>query len=291
MGQRQETEGALPGYRCPVCRGILQYMPGENGPGVWKCGKGHSFDRAASGYVNLLPANRKHSKLPGDNREMVRARRDFLSLGYYAPLRDLLVSQILKQVSGSSLVLADAGCGEGYYTQGIVQDLRKAGRKVTGYGFDLSKTAVQYAAKRDDSLFYAVASIFDLPLMDNTADILLSLFAPISPEEFARVTLPGGILLVAAPSPRHLFGLKQVLYDRPYENPVEPPALAGFQLEETTQLDYEVTLTTHQAIMDLFWMTPYAYNSHREAARRLEGLNTLSTPVGFAVSRYRRAAR
>ena len=44
----------------------------------WLCLTGHSFDRAAAGYVNLLPANRKHSKDPGDDKDMVAARAAFL---------------------------------------------------------------------------------------------------------------------------------------------------------------------------------------------------------------------
>ena len=64
------------GLRCPVCAGTL-----ERRAGAYVCSAGHSFDIAKSGYVNLLlnSAQGRH----GDDKLMVRARRDFLNKGYY----------------------------------------------------------------------------------------------------------------------------------------------------------------------------------------------------------------
>ena len=53
-----------------------------------RCPSGHCYDRAAAGYLHLLPANRMNSRLPGDNKEMVAARRAFLEAGYYAVFSD-----------------------------------------------------------------------------------------------------------------------------------------------------------------------------------------------------------
>lgn len=48
------------------------------------CSNRHSFDQARSGYVNLLPVNQKRTKQPGDNKQMVHARTQFLDAGYYS---------------------------------------------------------------------------------------------------------------------------------------------------------------------------------------------------------------
>ena len=72
-------------WKCPVCGSFMQHR-GR----CWSCTKGHSFDMAKSGYVNLLPANRKHAKNPGDNAVMMRARKKFLDAGHYAPLLQAL---------------------------------------------------------------------------------------------------------------------------------------------------------------------------------------------------------
>lgn len=44
---------------------------------------GHSYDIARQGYVHLLPVKQMHAKIPGDTKQMVDARRVFLSGGYY----------------------------------------------------------------------------------------------------------------------------------------------------------------------------------------------------------------
>ena len=65
--------------RCPVCAGAL-----EKRAGAYLCPKNHSFDIAKSGYVNLLlNSSQGHH---GDDKLMVRARRDFLDKGYYLSL-------------------------------------------------------------------------------------------------------------------------------------------------------------------------------------------------------------
>ena len=57
-------------FRCPLCAAPL-----KRGEHSYTCPAGHSFDRSAAGYVHLLPANRKHSQNPGDDKAMVAARR------------------------------------------------------------------------------------------------------------------------------------------------------------------------------------------------------------------------
>lgn len=71
--------------RCPLCA-----QPLDRQDTRYLCPRGHSFDRAAAGYVHLLPANKLHSKDPGDDKAMAAARNRFLSGGYYDPLRDAL---------------------------------------------------------------------------------------------------------------------------------------------------------------------------------------------------------
>ena len=95
-------------FCCPLCLRNL-----ERSEGRYHCSSGHSFDVASAGYTHLLPANRKHSKNPGDDKEMVAARAAFLERGHYAPLLSALCAAVLDQVTASSPVLLDSGCGEG----------------------------------------------------------------------------------------------------------------------------------------------------------------------------------
>ena len=77
-------------FCCPLCAAPL-----ERNQRAYICPNGHCFDVAREGYVHLLPANRKHSKAPGDDKGMVTARNRFLSKDYYAPLRDALCTLAL----------------------------------------------------------------------------------------------------------------------------------------------------------------------------------------------------
>ena len=143
-------------FCCPICGGPL-----ERGPSAYFCPAGHSFDLAREGYVHLLPANRMHSKMPGDDKGMAAARWAFLSKDYYAPLRDALCSIALANTGPAPSVL-DTGCGEGYYTSGVYQALRRAGRSVTLAGTDISKAILRRAAKREKDAEFAVASSYQL---------------------------------------------------------------------------------------------------------------------------------
>ena len=78
-------------FRCPVCGEILR--ENENG---FSCVSGHGFDKASSGYVNLLMSNAS-GKRHGDDKLMVRSRRDFLEKGFYSGLKKELVKAINKE--------------------------------------------------------------------------------------------------------------------------------------------------------------------------------------------------
>lgn len=210
-------------FCCPLCAAPL-----ERAAGAYRCPGGHSFDIAKEGYVHLLPPNQKHSALPGDDREMVLARREFLSGGYYRLLLNTLCSRILA-LSGETPALLDAGCGEGWYTAGVAQALRAAGRRPQIAGTDISKFALRTAARREKGAEFAVASSYRLPLADGGVDVLLNCFSPLALEEFRRVLRPGGWFLYVVPGAEHLWEMKEILYDKPYPNE-EKETLRGLRL-------------------------------------------------------------
>ena len=125
-------------FTCPICAAPL-----ERGERAYACPNGHAYDKAREGYVNLLPANKKHSKAPGDDRGMAEARRRFLSGGYYGHLLAALCALGAEYAPPGEAVL-DSGCGEGYYTAGLWEAL---GRPPLA-GIDLSKPSVRLAARR-----------------------------------------------------------------------------------------------------------------------------------------------
>ena len=268
-------------FRCPICAASL-----TRGQRAYTCPAGHSYDRAAEGYTHLLPANQKHSKNPGDDKQMVAARCAWLDKGYYAPLRDALARLALRLAADfPSPVLFDSGCGEGYYTAGLSQALPNA--RIAG--IDISKFAVKRAAKRVKQGEFAVASAYHLPVPDRSVHLLTNIFSPLSVEEFDRVLVPGGYFIYVVPSERHLWQMKQVLYENPYENPVKVERYTGFEWQEMIPIRYSVLLRSPEDIQSLFSMTPYAWKTPRSGVERLKQLTQLETQIGFDIHVYRRA--
>lgn len=271
-------------FLCPVCRETLT----ETGHG-WVCANRHNFDKAKSGYVNLLLANAKHAKIPGDNKQMVQARRAFLEKGYYQKLADALCEQAVDGLSGiAHPAVLDAGCGEGYYTSAVEQQLSKV-CKPTVLGADISKFALDAAAKRNKQVRYGVASVFHLPVADDSCDAVMNLFAPYCGEEFRRVLKANGLLFLVIPGRRHLWELKEAVYDAPYENEVKDYALEGFTLIRTVRIADTIALTRAEDIQNLFCMTPYSYKTSASDTARLQKLEHLTTGIEFELLVYRKA--
>ena len=272
----------MPELRCPVCGGILQQMEK-----TYVCSAGHSFDRAKSGYVNLLIA-RQSAAQHGDDKEMVRARRAFLEGGFYEPLQRALCRTATEHAPERRVDLLDAGCGECYYTAAVERALLESGREVSALGYDISKDALRFVEKRGRALRLAVASAYHMPVEDDSCDIVLNVFAPFAGEEYLRVLRRGGVVLHVSPGERHLWELKQAVYETPYLNDAQPPEQAGLELAEEEKLNYRISLADHQQIADLFSMTPYVHKTGSDDMARLDGLDSLDVTVQFVLRTYRK---
>ena len=254
---------------CPVCKAPLT----ENDKN-YICPKGHNFDKAKQGYVNLLMSSKQG--VHGDDKLMVNARRLFLEKGHYAPMRSE-VAQIL----GKGNTVLDAGCGEGYYTSVIAENN-------TVYGIDISKEALKVAAKKCKNAFFAVASIYELPFADNSFDACVNIFAPDSPSEYLRILKKGGRLIMVTPMENHLMELKSAVYSTPYKNSFVDPIRSGFDIISSKELKYTITLESNAEIVSLFQMTPYYYNTSPSDRQKLDSLNRLSTKVEFLITEYQK---
>ncbi len=269
-------------FLCPLCGEVLTEQSG-----CLRCSKGHSFDKARSGYVNLIPPNAKHAKVPGDNKLMVNARRDFLEKGYYAPFAKAVAEVAVRYLGERSHpVVLDAGCGEGYYTAAIADAL--AATRPDVMAVDISKFAAEKCARRCPDARCAVASVYHLPIQTESCDGVVSLFSPYCGEEYLRVLKPGGIFLMGIPGRLHLWELKKALYDEPYENEVKDYRLEGFSFEEKIPVDSRIYLPDNQDIRNLFSMTPYYYKSGVDTDRKLAELPDLETGISFEILVYRK---
>ena len=255
---------------CPVCGHDLA----GNGDS-FVCGEGHCFDLSKEGYLNLLLSSQRRSRHPGDAPASARARRAFLSGGYYAPLRAFAADRLCGRV------VLDACCGEGYYTSAAAE------RGFETYGFDIAKDMVRLAAKADKHSFYFVAGLHSIPVRAASVDTLMHLFAPFVDASFARVLRPGGTLLTVIPGERHLWELKQALYDSPYLNRETPPPCSLTPVRQE-RLRFGFDLPDTQSILDLYRMTPYAYKTAHTGEAKLSALDRLHVTADFVALTYQR---
>lgn len=264
---------------CPVCGRPLAREAAR-----WHCESGHSFDVARQGYVNLLPVSQKHSKRPGDTREQVAARREFLDSGVYLPIAETLRELIASEAPNTML---DVGCGEGYYLAKVLEALPD----LEGWGVDISKDAVRYAAVRCKQAVFLTATASHLPFADSSFDVLSSMFALTLPAEFARVLRPGGRFLQITAGEDHLLGLKSVIYPEIHHKEKRPETeLPGFTLEETRMLEFDFTLETNAAVMQLLAMTPHYLRITKEGLTRAQATERLTDRAQVCFRVYRRRA-
>ena len=260
-------------WACPHCSEALQLN--ETGD-AWACVNKHQFDCAREGYVNLLPANRKRSLHPGDSPEMMAARRRVHQADIYRPLADA-IEGVLSPLEPVASML-DLGCGEGYYSAA----LQRAKPQAQLYGVDIAKPAVRLASRQHKQARFAVASAYQLPLLDDCQDVVLRVFAPSDDRELRRVLTPQGFYLEVTPAPTHLWELRAQLYDTPRAHTAARTRMPDMRLQQQSDVAYQVELD-QPLLRDIVAMTPFAHRGHREKREQLLQLNKLAESMAFSL--------
>lgn len=274
---------------CPVCSAPLSAQQTH-----WDCPAGHSFDQARQGYLNLLVAQHKKSKAPGDTLEMVDARQRVLDSNLYQPISDLLNQWVsdIALTRNTPLQIADIGCGEGYYTQRLQQTL--ADHQVTHnlYGIDISKNALRRAAKRSKDIYWLVGSGGQPPFLANQLDLITCLFTNLMPEGFAKVLKPNATVILVNTGLDHLIELRQRVYENVKSQAFDPSATMlqhGYELNGEQKLKFKTKLTSSQQIIDLLQMTPHWWRVQPSALAKLEQLDELEITVDITLHQFTNA--
>jgi len=256
-----------------------------------RCSDGHSFDIARQGYVNLLPVQKKRSLDPGDSREMVAARQRFLAMGHYQSIAQAAATAVLDALpTDRSASCLDAGCGEGYYLRYLQQaaDATRA-QPLDLVAVDISKWAVQAAAKSGLNATCLVASNARLPILSGSIDCLLCMFGFPVLDEFSRILTDDGMLILVEAGPRHLFELREIIYTTAKSpRATDTRILDGFEFCETSVVSGEITLNRPSEIHDLLTMTPHLYRANPEGKSHALALSCLTLTIDVRLSCWRK---
>lgn len=271
-------------YKCPMCdKELIQEDKSL------KCVNHHCYDISKKGYVNLLLVNQTRAKEPGDSKQMILARGNFLDTGKYDKLKNEL-NELVAKYSQKDDYFLDLCSGDSYYTSYIA--IQNPELKVVN--LDISREGILQGCKRSRMLKilnmeFAIGNIDYLPFLDNSFNLMLNCFGPIDVPEFIRVCKTGGIYIRVLPGENHLFELKKVLYgEKTYLNKEKDNSLEGFTLIEKTILDDEIHLN-NQELNNLFTMTPYYYKSPKETTETLLKMQALDTPIQFEILVYKKS--
>ena len=254
------------------------------------CENGHSFDIARQGYVNLLLVQSKRSKHPGDSKEMVIARTDFLNTGVYQPIAKRLAELTLLCCEGEQdICLLDAGCGEGYYSDFVCNSLIKSAdkRSFSFIGLDISKPAIVASAKRNRQIEWIVGTNRQPPIEDNSVDIILCVFGFQNLEGFSKILKPNGVIILVEPGSDHLTELKEIIYadNKKVKSNHDSVENNNFSLLSSHVLQFKTGFLNNKQINNLLLMTPHLFRATKqgkEAASLLERLD-ISVDVVFNI--------
>lgn len=256
------------------------------------CPNRHAFDRARSGYLNLLLSNKKQSKEPGDSVAMLQSRRAFLEGGFYDQMAEAATAAVAEILAGRrESHVADLGCGEGFFTARLKRALAALESPApTIYGVDVSRPGIKMATACDRDITWIVASLHRSPFLPQSLDVALSVFAPIDAADARRILRDDGALVTVTPGPDHLDALRIIIYSSVKPHPQTPAAMAGdtlFDLTTSTRVRYPIVLESAADITNLLAMTPYAWHINRDAKAHIATLTRLELTVDAYVSVFR----
>jgi len=260
---------------CPV-RGCSEALIWERSRAL--CSRGHLFDRAKSGYCNLLQVQDRKSNRPGDSKTAVQARRRSLERGLGVPLRDALAARVMSWSLPPEALVLDAGCGEGYYLGALCAQFG-----FEGWGVDISTPAIEAAARAYPTARWVVANADRaMPFADGCFDLITSITARKNPEEFHRLLAPGGHLLVVVADEDDQVELRGALFG---EVPDSDRAGATITAFEPLFVLEDERVASSRALLDPAGLKDLLMGSYRgerfSAQAGLAGLSSLEVTLSY----------
>lgn len=288
-GKKQMSIRLLTEYEaimaCPICSGPIQVMQTAN-TGSLRCSRGHCFDIAKQGYVNLLP----HPPRGAYGKSMFEARRRVSASGFFEPLLERIGGRISRELVSCTEPphLLDAGCGEGSALARIMHQVEeRTAVTLLGAGVDISKEAIRIAARESSRAIWCVADLARCPFAARTFGYILNLLSPSNYSEFRRLLADDGMITKVIPGSAYLRELREVLYrqtDRQHYDNERTAALflRHFHLLGTESVQYRLPAAP-AFLEDVIRMTPLTWGAPEERIRQALRMENAEITADFTI--------
>ncbi|MGX7092791.1 methyltransferase domain-containing protein [Hutsoniella sourekii] len=249
------------------------------------CPNRHHFNLSKQGDFHLA----KQASNQDYSRDLFQARRRIITEGSVFDDVHRVLLDIVSHHQPSPAVIIDAGCGEGSY----LACLNQAFPQPALLGFDLAKAGIKLATDYNGHLLASVADLSQLPLCDQSVDIILSILSPANYQEFARILKSTGLLIKVIPTAHYLAEIRLAMQDLfqinviDYDNePVYESFLKHCQLLSEQSISKCVYLSEEQK-QDLVEMTPLTWQlSETERLRLIQHLDRVTVDLLVLVGRF-----
>ncbi|MDH6603580.1 23S rRNA (guanine745-N1)-methyltransferase [Bacilli bacterium PM5-9] len=232
--------------KCIKCQEKLTYHNG-----VLKCQNNHSYDIAAKGYVNFV-LNAKENNVY--NKVFFENRSEINNQGFYKYVLNGII-ECLKLIDKSELILADLGCGEGYYALELSNNTN-----YQIYALDYAKDAIINASKSSNIPYWIVGDIANVPLLDNSIDVVLNIFSPANYLEFNRILKTDGYLIKVVPRQEHFKEIRKYSNSKEYSNEkIIEHFKNNFEIIHTKEI-INIFKVNEKQVTNLINMTPLMFN-------------------------------
>jgi 23S rRNA (guanine745-N1)-methyltransferase len=263
---------------CPKCHQKL-VLQGNS----YLCENNHCYDISKSKYVNLLLNPDKATNNPGDSKESLVSRRNFLTKGYYDAIANTVIDVITQYQNKDSVQILDVGCGEGYYTNKIRESLNNI--ESSYYGLDISKEAIHMATKYTKDIYWIVGNSKNLPVEDHSMDFILALFTVVNQEELKRTLQKNGYIIHVTANPKHLIEIKELIYDE-VKIKSDKHIRLPFTIVDSFDFIKQVTIDNHADALDLLKMTPHYYHIKKEKRSIIQTIENITITIDIKITVY-----
>ena len=186
---------------CPYCKQGLQI---DNHS--LKCYNNHNFSISKKGEIYLVnSSNYKHSSIY--NHDLFLSRREFINKNYYNNVY-LNISKYINSLNKSEITILDLGSGEGTHMHKICE---KLDIKYNLISIDYSKDAINLVTDYYLNNICIVGDINNLPIENNSIDVIIDFLSPYNGDEIRRVLKQDGKIIKIVPGNNYLKELRYKL--------------------------------------------------------------------------------